>query len=57
MIVSLFPVNAIWVNSYVSGISLQARTGEQEAQECLQLASSLHQASLLQQRLLSQFRV
>lgn len=41
----------------VSGISLQARTGEQEAQECLQLASSLHQASLLQQRLLSQFRV
>ncbi|WP_204478415.1 methyl-accepting chemotaxis protein, partial [Aeromonas veronii] len=40
----------------VSGISLQARTGEQEAQECLQLASSLHQASLLQQRLLSQFR-
>lgn len=37
----------------VSGISLQARTGEQEAQECLQLASSLHQASLLQQRLLS----
>ncbi|MBA2797502.1 methyl-accepting chemotaxis protein [Aeromonas veronii] len=32
----------------VSGISLQARTGEQEAQECLQLASSLHQASLLQ---------
>ncbi|MCO4209903.1 methyl-accepting chemotaxis protein [Aeromonas hydrophila] len=41
----------------VSGISLQAQTGEQEAQECLQLASSLHQASLLQQRLLSQFRV
>ncbi|MFM5621837.1 methyl-accepting chemotaxis protein [Aeromonas veronii] len=41
----------------VSGISLQAKTGEQEAQECLQLASSLHQASLLQQRLLSQFRV
>ncbi len=41
----------------VSGITLQARTGEQEAQECLQLASSLHQASLLQQRLLSQFRV
>ncbi|MGN4992391.1 methyl-accepting chemotaxis protein [Aeromonas veronii] len=41
----------------VSGISLQARTGEQEAQECLQLASSLHQASLMQQRLLSQFRV
>ena len=41
----------------VSGISLQARTGEQEAQECLLLASSLHQASLLQQRLLSQFRV
>ncbi|UUM69540.1 methyl-accepting chemotaxis protein [Aeromonas veronii] len=41
----------------VSGISLQARTGEQEAQECLQLASSLHRASLLQQRLLSQFRV
>ncbi len=41
----------------VSGISLQARTGEQEAQECLQLASSLHQASLLQQHLLSQFRV
>ncbi|MFB2862340.1 methyl-accepting chemotaxis protein [Aeromonas sp. MdU4] len=41
----------------VSGISLQARTGEQKAQECLQLASSLHQASLLQQRLLSQFRV
>ncbi|MBA2082119.1 methyl-accepting chemotaxis protein [Aeromonas veronii] len=41
----------------VSGISMQARTGEQEAQECLQLASSLHQASLLQQRLLSQFRV
>ena len=41
----------------VSGISLQARTGEQVAQECLQLASSLHQASLLQQRLLSQFRV
>ena len=40
----------------VSGISLQAKTGEQEAQECLQLASSLHQASLLQQRLLSQFR-
>ncbi|CAJ1771031.1 hypothetical protein KOPIIPEJ_00149 [Aeromonas dhakensis] len=41
----------------VSGISQQAQTGEQEAQECLQLASSLHQASLLQQRLLSQFRV
>jgi len=41
----------------VSGITLQAKTGEQEAQECLQLASSLHQASLLQQRLLSQFRV
>ncbi|WP_323885024.1 methyl-accepting chemotaxis protein [Aeromonas hydrophila] len=41
----------------VSGISLQAQTGEQEAQKCLQLASSLHQASLLQQRLLSQFRV
>ncbi|MER0500057.1 methyl-accepting chemotaxis protein [Aeromonas hydrophila] len=41
----------------VSGISLQAQTGEQEAQECLQLASSLHQASLQQQRLLSQFRV
>ncbi|QXC08453.1 methyl-accepting chemotaxis protein [Aeromonas sp. FDAARGOS 1408] len=41
----------------VSGISKQAQTGEQEAQECLQLASSLHQASLLQQRLLSQFRV
>ncbi|MGY4109010.1 methyl-accepting chemotaxis protein [Aeromonas encheleia] len=41
----------------VSGISLQAQTGEQEAQECLQLASSLRQASLLQQRLLSQFRV
>ncbi|HDX8343299.1 TPA: methyl-accepting chemotaxis protein, partial [Aeromonas dhakensis] len=40
----------------VSGISQQAQTGEQEAQECLQLASSLHQASLLQQRLLSQFR-
>ncbi|HCT2507881.1 TPA: methyl-accepting chemotaxis protein, partial [Aeromonas dhakensis] len=37
----------------VSGISQQAQTGEQEAQECLQLASSLHQASLLQQRLLS----
>ncbi|MNC55455.1 Methyl-accepting chemotaxis protein CtpH [compost metagenome] len=41
----------------VSDISLQAQTGEQEAQECLQLASSLHQASLQQQRLLSQFRV
>ena len=41
----------------VSDISLQARTGEQEAQECLQLASSLHQASQQQQRLLSQFRV
>ena len=41
----------------VSGISQQAQTGEQEAQECLQLASSLHQASLMQQRLLSQFRV
>ncbi|MBL0660069.1 methyl-accepting chemotaxis protein [Aeromonas dhakensis] len=41
----------------VSGISQQAQTGEQEAQGCLQLASSLHQASLLQQRLLSQFRV
>ncbi|MGL6049268.1 MAG: methyl-accepting chemotaxis protein, partial [Aeromonas salmonicida] len=40
-----------------SGISLHAQPGEQEAQECLQLASSLHQASLLQQRLLSQFRV
>ncbi len=41
----------------VSDISLQAQTGEQEAQECLQLASSLHQASQQQQRLLSQFRV
>ncbi|MFM5024776.1 methyl-accepting chemotaxis protein [Aeromonas caviae] len=41
----------------VSDISLQAQTGEQEAQECLQLASSLHQASQQQQQLLSQFRV
>ncbi|WP_324047600.1 methyl-accepting chemotaxis protein [Aeromonas caviae] len=41
----------------VSDISLQAQTGEQEAQECLQLASSLHQASKQQQQLLSQFRV
>ncbi|MBL0510765.1 MULTISPECIES: methyl-accepting chemotaxis protein [Aeromonas] len=41
----------------VSDISLQAQTGEQETQECLQLASSLHQASQQQQQLLSQFRV
>ncbi|WP_421204034.1 methyl-accepting chemotaxis protein [Aeromonas enteropelogenes] len=41
----------------VSGISQQARTGEQEAQECLHIASSLHQVSLQQQSLLSQFRV
>ncbi|PJG57999.1 methyl-accepting chemotaxis protein [Aeromonas cavernicola] len=44
-------------SNMVSDISKQAKTGEQEAQECLQLASSLHQASLSQQRLLSQFRV
>jgi len=44
-------------SQYTASASAGMQQVVQEAQECLRLASSLHQVSRLQQRLLSQFRV